>query len=170
MTQVPELYDLASRQNIAVLRYPMKEVGSMSIMEPDGKCYIGVDDRVLDGGIQERMHLSHELGHCITVADEGGEAQNFIVHGIGDIAAAAEEGELDILLGHRAHILFRLRCIIGTQELGNRDAEITAKLINDVAGGLGIGIFLPFGNGGFAETRIDGIFPAAAGPEPRGLS
>ena len=66
MTQVPELYDLASRQNIAVLRYPMKENGSMSLMEPDGTCYIGMDDRVLDGGIQERMHLGHELGHCMT--------------------------------------------------------------------------------------------------------
>ena len=66
MTQVPELYDLASRQNIAVLRYPMKENGSMSLMEPDGTCYIGVDDRVLDGGTQERMHLGHELGHCMT--------------------------------------------------------------------------------------------------------
>ena len=66
MTQVPELYDLASRQNIAVLRYPMKENGSMSLMEPDGTCYIGMDDRVLDGGIQERMHLGHELGHCLT--------------------------------------------------------------------------------------------------------
>ena len=66
MTQVPELYDLASRQNIAVLRYPMKENGSMSLMEPDGTCYIGMDDRVLDGGNQERMHLGHELGHCMT--------------------------------------------------------------------------------------------------------
>ena len=66
MTQVPELYDLASRQNIAVLRYPMKENGSMSLMEPDGTCYIGMDDRVADGGTQERVHLGHELGHCIT--------------------------------------------------------------------------------------------------------
>ena len=66
MTQVPELYRLASKQNIPVLRFPMKENGSMSLMEPDGTCYIGMDDRVLDGGTQERMHLSHELGHCIT--------------------------------------------------------------------------------------------------------
>lgn len=66
MVQVPELYSLASRQNIAVLRYPMKENGSMSLMEPDGTCYIGMDDRVLDGGTQERMHLGHELGHCMT--------------------------------------------------------------------------------------------------------
>ena len=66
MIQVPELYSLASGQNIAVLRYPMKENGSMSLMEPDGTCYIGMDDRVLDGGTQERMHLGHELGHCMT--------------------------------------------------------------------------------------------------------
>lgn len=66
MVQVPELYDLASRQDIAVLRYPMKENGSMSLMESDGTCYIGMDAGVMDGGIQERMHLSHELGHCIT--------------------------------------------------------------------------------------------------------
>lgn len=66
MTQVPELYDLAFKQNIAVLRYPMEKNGSMSLMEPDGSCYIGMDESVLDGGVQERVHLSHELGHCVT--------------------------------------------------------------------------------------------------------
>ena len=66
MTQVPELYDLARKENIAVLRYPMKANGSMSLMEPDGSCYIGMDDCVSDGGTQERMHLGHELGHCLT--------------------------------------------------------------------------------------------------------
>ena len=66
MTQVPELYDLARKENIAVLRYPMKANGSMSLMEPDGSCYIGMDDCVSDGGTQERMHLGHKLGHCMT--------------------------------------------------------------------------------------------------------
>ena len=66
MTQVPELYRLASQQNIAVLPFPLPENGSMSIMEPNGACAIGMDRSVLDGGIQERMHLGHELGHCIT--------------------------------------------------------------------------------------------------------
>lgn len=66
MTQLPELYDLAQKQNIEVIQYPMEKNGSMSLMEPDGSCYIGMDGRVLDGGTQERMHLGHELGHCIT--------------------------------------------------------------------------------------------------------
>ena len=50
MTQVPELYDLARKENIAVLRYPMRANCSMSLMEPDGSCYIGMDDCVSDFG------------------------------------------------------------------------------------------------------------------------
>lgn len=66
MIQVPELYAQAKQENIAVLRYPMNRCGSMSVMLPDGACYVGMDDTVLDGGTRERVHLSHELGHCIT--------------------------------------------------------------------------------------------------------
>lgn len=66
MRSVLHLYDLAEEQNIDVLRYPLEETGSMSIMLEDGSCFIGIDDSVCDGGIQERVHLSHELGHCIT--------------------------------------------------------------------------------------------------------
>lgn len=66
MYQVPALYDLAHQQNIEVLRYPMEENGSMSVMLDDGTCYIGIDGSVLDGSIQERVHLGHELGHCLT--------------------------------------------------------------------------------------------------------
>ena len=66
MVGIPELYRLAREQNIAVLRYPMAENGSMSVQLPDGGQYIGMDERVSDGGVQERVHLSHELGHCMT--------------------------------------------------------------------------------------------------------
>lgn len=66
MVGIPELYRLAREQNIAVLRYPMEENGSMSVQLPDGGQYIGMDERVSDGGVQERVHLSHELGHCMT--------------------------------------------------------------------------------------------------------
>ena len=66
MIHVPELYAQAAEEHIAVLRYPMEKCGSMSLMLPDGSCYIGMDDRVTDGGVQERVHLSHELGHCLT--------------------------------------------------------------------------------------------------------
>ena len=64
--QIQNLYDFAKQQNIEVLSYPMPENGSMSVMLEDGRCFVGVDDSVRDGGVQERVHLSHELGHCAT--------------------------------------------------------------------------------------------------------
>ena len=64
--QVKNLYDLARQQNIEVLSYPMPENGSMSVMLEDGSCFIGIDEGLRDGGVQERVHLSHELGHCVT--------------------------------------------------------------------------------------------------------
>lgn len=66
MISIPELYAQAAQQNIPVLRHPMKQCGSMSLMLSDGSCFIGMDDRVADGGAQEREHLGHELGHCLT--------------------------------------------------------------------------------------------------------
>lgn len=66
MYSVPALYDFAQQQNIEVIRYPMKENGSMSIMLDDGSCFIGIDDSVRDGGAEERTHMGHELGHCVT--------------------------------------------------------------------------------------------------------
>ena len=66
MIGISELYQLACKQNIAVLRYPMAENGSMSVQLPDGAQYIGMDESVVDGGAQERVHLGHELGHCLT--------------------------------------------------------------------------------------------------------
>ena len=66
MVLLPELYAQASSQNIPVYRHPMARCGSMSLMLSDGSCVIGMDDRVTDGGTQERVLLSHELGHCAT--------------------------------------------------------------------------------------------------------
>lgn len=64
--EISTLYDFAKQQNIEVIPFPMAETGSMSIMEDDGSCFIGMDASVQDGGIRERVHLSHELGHCVT--------------------------------------------------------------------------------------------------------
>lgn len=64
--EILALYDLAKQQNIEVIQYPMSINGSMSIMLEDGSCYIGIDESVQDGGVQERVHLSHEIGHCAT--------------------------------------------------------------------------------------------------------
>lgn len=63
---ISALYDFAVQKNIEVIRFPMANNGSMSVMADNGSCYIGMDPSVQDGGVQERTHLSHELGHCIT--------------------------------------------------------------------------------------------------------
>ena len=64
--ETANLYELARQQNIEVLTYPMPQCGSMSVMTPVGQCYIGIDPDIQDGGVQERVHLLHEIGHCIT--------------------------------------------------------------------------------------------------------
>ena len=64
--EIRNLYNLAKQQNIEVVPYPMPENGSMSVMLDSGECFIGMDESVQDGGIQERVHLGHELGHCVT--------------------------------------------------------------------------------------------------------
>ena len=64
--ELQDLYDFAKEQNIEVIQYPMRRNGSMSVMSQGGACYIGMDDCVRDGGAEERVHLSHELGHCMT--------------------------------------------------------------------------------------------------------
>lgn len=60
------LYDFAKQQNIEVIPFPMPENDSMSIMTEDGSCFIGIDPKIQDGGVQEKIHLSHEIGHCVT--------------------------------------------------------------------------------------------------------
>ena len=64
--EIQALYKCAKQHNIEVLQFPMTRNGSMSIMAEDGSCYIGMDKSIQDGGIQERVHLAHELGHCTT--------------------------------------------------------------------------------------------------------
>ena len=64
--EVRNLYDLARKQNIEVLTYPMPQNGSMSVMTAEGDCFVGMDPAVQNGGVQERVHLAHELGHCVT--------------------------------------------------------------------------------------------------------
>ena len=64
--EIPVLYGLAQQQNIPIYRFPLPKTGSMSLMDEQGHCFIGMDEGVRDGGVQERVHLSHELGHCLT--------------------------------------------------------------------------------------------------------
>ena len=64
--EIRSLYDLARQQNIEVFDFSLPETGSMSLMTDNGRCYIAMDAAVRDGNIQERVHLGHEMGHCVT--------------------------------------------------------------------------------------------------------
>ena len=64
--ELRQLYDLAEQENIPICPFPLPQTGSMSVMTEEGRCYIGMDPACQDGGTEERVHLSHELGHCVT--------------------------------------------------------------------------------------------------------
>lgn len=64
--EISALYDFARQQNIEVIPFPMPENDSMSLMTENGECFIGMDPGIQNGGIQERVHLGHEIGHCVT--------------------------------------------------------------------------------------------------------
>ena len=64
--ELSALYDIAAKQDIPVLSFPLEKTGSLSHMDDRGRCFIGMDPRLRDGAVQERVHLSHELGHCVT--------------------------------------------------------------------------------------------------------
>lgn len=64
--EVSRLYDLAEQRNIEVVECSLPQNGSLSLMDENGKCYIGIDESVMDGDALERVHMAHELGHCET--------------------------------------------------------------------------------------------------------
>lgn len=61
-----DLYRYAEKKQIEILDYSLPHCGSMSIMGDDGNCCIGIDEGIMDTDAVEKVHLAHELGHCIT--------------------------------------------------------------------------------------------------------
>lgn len=64
--ELRQLYELAEQENIPICPFALPQTGSMSVMDDRGCCFIGMDPSLQDGGTSERVHLSHELGHCLT--------------------------------------------------------------------------------------------------------
>ncbi len=63
---IGELYQRSAKENIPVLTFPLPATGSLSMMDGTGRCSIGMDPGIQDGGVREKTHLAHELGHCLT--------------------------------------------------------------------------------------------------------
>ena len=60
------MYDVAEENNIPIIPFPLKETGSISIQDEDKACYIGLDERTINTESGQKVHLAHELGHCVT--------------------------------------------------------------------------------------------------------
>nr|DAO04664.1 MAG TPA: IrrE protein [Caudoviricetes sp.] len=65
MSTREELECIAEDEDITVLNTDCPECGSISLMTPDGSCYIGLDNKEMTKA-EELVHMAHELGHCVT--------------------------------------------------------------------------------------------------------
>lgn len=59
------LYSLAEEDGIQVLHLSLKTTRAMSLLDK-GHCYIGMDDKQCESIAEQKVVLSHELGHCET--------------------------------------------------------------------------------------------------------
>lgn len=64
--ETAELLQVAQDAEIPVMYLGIPENGSMCIQTDNQRCYIGMDYSVLENEADRRVHLAHELGHCIT--------------------------------------------------------------------------------------------------------
>ena len=65
MTNTQYLHHLAETARIPIMTVSLPECESISLQEPDGRCWIGIDPD-LPTGASKNVHLAHELGHCFT--------------------------------------------------------------------------------------------------------
>ena len=64
--EIQTLYEIAQQNNVKVRTFPLPEFGSLSVQTDSGDCFIGIDKSIQDGSVYERVHMGHELGHCLT--------------------------------------------------------------------------------------------------------
>ncbi len=68
LVRIIDLYDLAEENSVTVESYALTENESLSIKDISGDCFVAIDPMQLKNSNDERIKLSHELGHCITGA------------------------------------------------------------------------------------------------------
>lgn len=66
MEKLEELYRLAESHQIPVYCFPLAKCQSVSVVDGEGDCQIGIDPMQLASEADEAVKLAHELGHCET--------------------------------------------------------------------------------------------------------
>jgi len=59
------LFDIADRNHIPVVHFPLGHAESVSIEDEDGRQFIGMDLCTFEGARDLKVHFAHELGHCL---------------------------------------------------------------------------------------------------------
>lgn len=65
---IDELYEIAERDNIDIYAAALPLTKSVSFMDNDLNCYIGLDYDQIHSIAEEKRKLAHEIGHCKTGA------------------------------------------------------------------------------------------------------
>ena len=60
-----ELYNIAQSENIDIYAAAFPLSQSVSIMDDNLNCYIGIDYDLIHSSAEEKRKLAHEIGHCI---------------------------------------------------------------------------------------------------------
>jgi len=61
-----DLFLLADDNGVVVDDFDLHQTPSIAMSDDDGQCYVAIDPAKLGTTADERAHLAHELGHCIT--------------------------------------------------------------------------------------------------------
>lgn len=60
------LFRIAEEKDIPVIPFQLPETGSLCVQTETGNCFIGIDENLLETESDKKIHLGHELGHCVT--------------------------------------------------------------------------------------------------------
>lgn len=63
--RLEELYDIAENEGIDIYAVALPITESVSIMDDDLYCYIGIDYDLIKSSADEKRKLAHEIGHCV---------------------------------------------------------------------------------------------------------
>ena len=60
-----DLYQFAKDNDIKVIETICPKCKALSMLSPQGKCYIGIDSKAMESEREEKQYLAHDIGHCM---------------------------------------------------------------------------------------------------------
>lgn len=64
-TSLNDLYEIAEKNDITIVSAKCPKCKMISLLSPQGECYIGIDNKAIQNEKEERQYLAHDIGHCV---------------------------------------------------------------------------------------------------------